>query len=68
MVVNETLFISTFTITCLGIRETSFLDDGHDSREGLVPFHAVAAPLLRRKRLYICSGNLLYIQQKRRSV
>jgi len=28
MVVNKTLFIGTFTITYLRIRETSFLDDG----------------------------------------
>jgi len=51
MVVCKTLFIGTFTITCLRIRETSFLDDGHDSSEVLGPFPAFAAPLLRRKRL-----------------
>jgi len=33
MVVYETLFISTFTISCLGIREASFLDYDHDSSE-----------------------------------
>jgi len=51
MVVYKTLFIGTFTITCLRIRETSFLDDGHDSSGALGPFPAVATPLLRRKRL-----------------
>jgi len=66
MVVCKTLFIGTFTLTWLRIRETSFLDDGHDSSGTLGPFHAVAAPLLRRKRLYICSGNLLYTQHCQR--
>jgi len=33
MVVYETLFINTFTISCLRIRETSFLDHYHDSNE-----------------------------------
>jgi len=33
MVVYETLFISTFTISYLRIREASFLDHDHDSSE-----------------------------------
>jgi len=33
MVVYETLFISTFTISCLRIRKASFLDHDHNSSE-----------------------------------
>jgi len=33
MIVYETLFISTFTISCLRIREASFLDHAHNSSE-----------------------------------
>jgi len=38
MVVYETLYINTLTITCIRIREVSFLDDDHDSSENLVLF------------------------------
>jgi len=30
MVVYETLYINTLTITCIRIREAIFLDDDHD--------------------------------------
>jgi len=33
MLAYETLFISTFTISCLRIRGASFLDHNHDSSE-----------------------------------
>jgi len=33
MLAYETLFIITFTISCLRIREASFLDHNHDSSE-----------------------------------
>jgi len=36
MVVYETLYINTLTITCIRIREAFFLGDDHDSSEGLV--------------------------------
>jgi len=45
MVFDKTLFISTYTLICLRIRETSFLDDGQDSRD-LGPLHAIVVLLV----------------------
>jgi len=62
MVVSKTLFIGTFTIICLRIREMSFLDDGYDSSGTLGPF-CLRSSLVTPQAPYICSGNLLYTQQ-----
>jgi len=62
MLVYETLFISTFTISCLRIRDASFLVHNHN-QTSVRSCHADATLSLRRKRLYIRSENLPFTQQ-----
>jgi len=53
MVVYETLYINTFTIIGIRIREASFLDDDHDSSEGLVLcFRCRGTPVSPQTHLY----------------